>query len=213
MYIELLELIKSVAHCWRHFLHDCWSAVSGWFMISCSYLFVSTWICVKSLYRESHKSPRAAYDCWSFADFFLLSVRSKIKGTRKNHLILFALNWNSESTISCSHFPKVIANWCELLNSLHLTAAQAAQNDLTLNSSLIFGMCKSPWLFLIISWLRILIWPSCKVCSSDSRTVALRCCCCCDDSCRLFVFGLAVNVSLKCCSFSSLPPHWCYRAQ
>lgn len=28
-------------------------------------------------------------------------------------------------------------------------------NDLTLNSSLIFGMCKSPWLFLIISCLRI----------------------------------------------------------
>lgn len=60
------------------------------------------------------------------SDIFF-SVRSKIKVTRKNHLILVALNWNSESRISCSHFPKVITNWCELLNSLHLAATQAAQ--------------------------------------------------------------------------------------
>lgn len=131
MSFELWNFLKTVAHCWKHFLHDCWGSVSVWFMISCHcsnccYLFVSTWICVKSLYGESHKSLHAAYDCWSFFKFFF-SVRSKIKGTRKNHLILFALNWNSESRISCSHFPKVIANWCELLNSPHLTAAQAAQ--------------------------------------------------------------------------------------
>lgn len=85
--------------------------------------------------------------------FFQSGPNSREPG--KNHLILFALNWNTESTISCSHFSKVIANWCELLNSLHLIAVQATQDDFTLNSSLIFGMCKSPWLFLVISWLKL----------------------------------------------------------
>lgn len=104
--------------------------------------------------------------------FFQSGLKSREPG--KNHIILFALNWNSESTILCSHFPKVIANWCELLNSLHLIAAQGAQDDLTLNSSLIFAMYTSPWLFLVMSWLRLFPqWctcPPCTIAPSDSGT-------------------------------------------
>lgn len=200
--------------------------MSTWFMMSCRcssccYLFVSTWICVESLYGESHKSPQPAYDCGSFSDFFFFFPQSgpNSREPGKNHLILFALNWNSESTISCSHFPKVIANWCELLNSLHLIAAEAAQDDFTLNSSLIFGMCKSPWLFLVISWLRLFLrWCTrspCMIAPLDSGTIELQCCCCCcDESCRLFVFLLTMNVFLKCRSLSPLSStYWCYQAQ
>lgn len=87
-------------------------------------------------------------------------------------------------------------------------------NDLTLNSSLIFGMCKSPRLFLIISFLRIFSMthtrPRCKITPrtqealrSDAAAVMNHTSCLC--VCSLWMFG---------CSLSPLPtPVWCYQAQ
>lgn len=87
-------------------------------------------------------------------------------------------------------------------------------NDLTLNSSLISGMCKSPRLFLIISFLRIFSMthtrPPCKITPrtqealrSDAAAVMNHTSCLC--VCSLWMFG---------CSLSPLPPPvWCYQAQ
>lgn len=168
---------------------------------------------LKAFYGESHKSLHAAFDCWNILGFFFLSVRSKIKETKKNHLILFAFNWNSKLGISCSHFPKVIANWCELLSSLHLAAAQAAQT---------IWLWTAPWSLacvnhpdcssLYVAW-EFSQWrthPPCTIAartqdrqSSDTAAVMNHAGCLC--VCSLWMFS---------CSLSPLPPpYWCYQAQ
>lgn len=99
------NFIKRAAVCWKHFLYECWGSVSVWFMISCRcskccYLFVSTWICVKSLYGESHKSLHAAYNCWSFFQIFFLNFLCQIQNQgnqeKSFYLICFELKQRIE---------------------------------------------------------------------------------------------------------------------
>lgn len=155
-----------------------------------------------------------------FFQIVFFSVRSKIRGTRKKsfNLICFELKQQIEDFMFSLSKSNCKLMWTPQLSSPRCRSGSS--NDLTLNIPLIFGMWKSTWLFIIISWLRIFSMthmPCVQDYSSDSGTEELRRCCC-DESRWVFVCLLAVNVFLLFISIalsililsSTINVSWCY---
>lgn len=155
-----------------------------------------------------------------FFQIVFFSVRSKIKGTWKKsfNLICFELKQQIEDFMFSLSKSNCKLMWTPQLPSLRCRSGSS--NGLTSNSPLIFGMWKSTWLFIIISWLRIFSMthtPSVQDYFSDSGTAELRRCSC-DESRWVFVCLLAVNVFLLFISIalstlilsSTINVSWCY---
>lgn len=199
VYYELWNFIKTVAHCCKCFLRDCWGFLSVWFMISCCCsncaicLFPPEFV-LKALTERVINHSMLHMIAEVFLDlFFLCQIQNQGNQEKSFNLICF----EPKQRIMDLMFSLSKSN-CKLMWTPQLPSPHRRSNDLTLNSFLIFGMCKSPWLFLIIHCLRIFSMThpsSTRDHFSDSGTTELRCCCC-DESRRLFVCLLAMNVLL-----------------